>query len=84
MREGVLHALRPVYLPADTLPLGHRTQRYIRLQRAQPKYRRFADSLQQTHRSWRERVCERACSTPYDLYICLQTRFRLGIARSGT
>ncbi len=42
------------------------------------------DSLQQTHRPWREQVCERACSTPYDLYICLQTRFRLGFARSGT
>ena len=59
IREGVLRALRPVYLLADTLPLGHRTQRYLRLQRAQPKYRRLADSLQQTHRSWREQVCGR-------------------------
>ena len=68
MREGVLHALRPVYLPADTLPLGLRTQRYIRLQRAQPKYRRLADSLQQTHRSWREQVFYRAHAESRDLH----------------
>ena len=52
--QGGSFALRPAYLLADTLPLGLRTQRYIRLQRTQPKYRRLADSLQQTHRSCRE------------------------------
>ena len=68
MREGVLRALRPVYLPADTLPLGLRTQRYIRLQRAQPKYRRLADSLQQTHRSWREQVFRKGLYESRDLH----------------